>query len=188
MAAAPARLPSSVRFCVAIASLAVMGWAAAHSSTAKLADPPAGSVLRLSIIDQSTGRPTSARIELLDEQRRSYCADDALLVGGDCRDRPAAWQGTLDEWRAQLTHDVNDPHSGTNQFYCDGTCRVSLPPGNYALRVFKGNEYRVASQKFRIAAGVRRGADRVLDAGSTWPARAGIARNRICTLHGRRPR
>jgi len=39
--------------------------------------------LKLTIADQKTGRPTPARVEVLDSQGAGWVPDDALLTGGD---------------------------------------------------------------------------------------------------------
>ena len=44
-------------------------------------------ILKITIVDESTGQPTPARVELLDAQGKSHLAEDALLIGGDTRER-----------------------------------------------------------------------------------------------------
>ena len=40
-------------------------------------------VLTLSIVDERTGQPTPARIEVLDRDGKGFVAEDAMLIGGD---------------------------------------------------------------------------------------------------------
>jgi hypothetical protein len=92
------------------------------------------SVLKLTVVDELTGKPTPARLELLDDQGKAYVADDALVFSGPS------------------TQKIRDPYHGADQFYCTGKAQVSLPPGAYKLRAFKGNEYRVTAQEIQIKA------------------------------------
>ena len=46
--------------------------------------------LELIIIDGTLGRPTPARVELLDGDKNPQVADDAIPVNGDCLDRAEA--------------------------------------------------------------------------------------------------
>ena len=51
------------------------------------ARPAAPGTLQLTLLDEASGRPTPARVELLDAQRQGYVAQDALPIDGDCMDR-----------------------------------------------------------------------------------------------------
>jgi hypothetical protein len=114
---------------------------------------PARSVLRLEIFDPATQAPFPARVELLDREGKGYVAEDALLVGGDPKDRETPWQGTAQEYLAGLTRAVRNPYTKTVQFYSSGRSTVALAPGGYRLTVTKGLEYRVARQELEIAPG-----------------------------------
>lgn len=48
---------------------------------------------------------------------------------------------------------IANGYTGTDQFYSGGTCRISLPPGAYKLRVFKGLDYTVETCDVTIEAG-----------------------------------
>src|SRR5262245_11015958 len=61
-----------------------------------------GGVLELTVLDEGTDRPTPARIEVVGEGGRAHVADDALLVGGDCKDRETPWLDAEAEARAIL--------------------------------------------------------------------------------------
>ncbi len=115
---------------------------------------PRPGILKLSIVDADSGQPTPARIELLDEEGRSYIAEDALPVDGDCdvaRESPA-WL-TLEQAVAVLSKKVDNPYTGTGQFYSVGNSRVFLPPGTYQLRVFKGVEYQTQTRDLQMQSG-----------------------------------
>ncbi len=117
------------------------------------ADPKPG-ILKLSIVDADSGQPTPARVELLDKEGHSYIAEDALPVDGDCdtAQETAAWL-TLERAVALLAKKVENPYTGTDQFYSVGNSRVSLPPGTYKLRVFKGVEYQAQTREVHIRSG-----------------------------------
>jgi hypothetical protein len=55
--------------------------ACAGSKTSLAQDAPA--ILKLSIVDETTKKPTPARIEVLDKDGKAYVAENALLIGGD---------------------------------------------------------------------------------------------------------
>ena len=99
---------------------------------------PRPGILKLTIADADSGQLTPARVELLDKEGHSYIAEDALPVAGDCdvpQEEPARL--TLERAVALLSKKVENPYTGTDQFYSVGQSKVSLPPGSYKLRVFK---------------------------------------------------
>jgi len=59
----------------------------------------------------------------------------------------------LKEARGELSRKFSNIHTGTDQFYTSGTCRLSLPPGDYRVRVYKGLEYRVETKEIWIRPG-----------------------------------
>jgi hypothetical protein len=63
------------------------------------------------------------------------------------------WKGTLKQALGELTRKFSNLHTGAVQFYTDGRCRLSLPPGDYRVRVFKGLEYRVNTQEIVLRPG-----------------------------------
>ena len=114
----------------------------------------ASGTLEVSILDEK-GRPTPARVELLDEQGKACIAEDALLIGGDSG--KATWKlekpptETLAQAMAHFsTKNVVNRYTRTEQFYADGTFHASLSVGNYKLRVFKGLEYRIAHKRLEV--------------------------------------
>ena len=112
--------------------------------------PPAGEVeLTLVILDGETGEPVPARVELLDEFGRDHVAEDALpiLVWDDPeRAKPVIAS------RFETTRTLRNPQSGTDQFYSTGRSTLSLAPGDYHLRIWKGPEYRLVEMWLEIPA------------------------------------
>ena len=97
---------------------------------------PRPGILKLTIADADSGQPTPARVELLDKEGHSYIAEDALPVDGDCdmaQEEPARL--TLERAVALLSKKVENPYTGTDQFYSVGHSKVSLPPASYKLTV-----------------------------------------------------
>lgn len=84
--------------------------------------------LRLRTIDKSAGRSVTARVCLQQEGGKFYAAPGAL-------------------------HRVLDDYG---HFYCTGESELTLPAGEYRLRVFHGPEYRVKHAAFSIATGQTR--------------------------------
>jgi len=54
--------------------------AALALSLAPVQDP---GILTISIIDEASGRPTPARVEVLDSNGKGQIAEDAIPIGGD---------------------------------------------------------------------------------------------------------
>ncbi len=104
----------------------------------------------LHVVDEA-GVETPARVELLDAEGRAHFAPDALPVHRECVLAP------LPEWLAPLqqSRHIYNPYTGTDQFYIDGTAHLSLAPGSYRLRAFRGPEYRRTEQTLEVAAGGR---------------------------------
>ncbi len=110
-------------------------------------------ILRVSVIDASTGELTPARLEVLDQAGGSQIAGDGIPVGTDWRDREKPWEGTLEDALSILSPEFANPYTGTNQFYTKGTARLQLPPGVYELKAVKGIEYRMERRKVAVEAG-----------------------------------
>jgi hypothetical protein len=110
--------------------------------------------LELTIVDDLSGRPAPARVELLDADRKAYIASDALPVNGDCEDRQVPLDLTVERAIAMLSKNVENPYRQTTQFYSDGSSIVSsLPAGSYKLRVQRGMEYEVWEDDVRVGPG-----------------------------------
>ena len=130
-------------------------------------------VLNISIVDEASGLPVPARLEVLDEQGKGYIAEDALLVGSrhpglftqssrGSEDKglfkqQEGWNiefiGTLEEWKQGLHRRAGPIGEYAKQFYSPGTSTLSVRPGTYWIRVFKGFEYFVARQEVTVRAG-----------------------------------
>jgi hypothetical protein len=106
-------------------------------------------ILKLSIIDAITGKPTPARIELLDQQGKAWIAGDAVPVGG----KLGASKATLEQALAKTTRNIIDPDTGIEYFYSVGSSQIDLPAGKYKMRVFKGTEFQVPVREINVAAG-----------------------------------
>ena len=62
---------------------------------------------------------------------------------------------TLEEALSELSKEVENPFTGTTQFYCTGASEISLPPGTYGVKVYKGIEYRASLGELEITADQR---------------------------------
>lgn len=111
--------------------------------------------LQIRIVDAASGRPTPARLQVTDEQRRAHVAEDALLVGGDCRDRETPWVSSAEEARALLARPIANAFTGVDNFYADGRARLSLPPGRYEITGWKGIEFLAETTSVDVRAGRR---------------------------------
>ncbi len=130
--------------------------AAAALCTALAACAPSGGRVELAVVDAATGEPTPARLEILDAGGAAHVPDGALEVAGDCGWLPVHnWLppvARLQMWRA-LAAPVENPFTGTTQFYVDRRIEFELPPGRYRVRAFKGMEHRVAAREVEVALG-----------------------------------
>jgi len=111
---------------------------------------PATGTLHVRVLDAALEREVPARLELRDEQGRAFVAEDAIPLRFECGAQP------LPDWAAErfsISRELANPHTGTTQFYADGSARLALPAGRYRLRAFRGIEYEVAEQEVEVAAG-----------------------------------
>ena len=108
-------------------------------------------ILRIETVDAQTGQPTPARLEVRASDGEALVASDALRVTLECEVAPppdwAVWMVQSDR--------VENPHTGTTQFYSTGTASLVLLPGRYHVRAFKGLEFRVASVEVEVVAGAQ---------------------------------
>lgn len=132
--------------------LATIALAACHPGAS---DRDERGTLALSVVDGVTGQPTPARIEALDANGTAHVAEDALPVGLGYSERDHAWEGDIHQALALLSPRVENPYTRTTQFYSTGTSELSLPPGTYELRLYKGTEYEVQTREVQVAAGER---------------------------------
>lgn len=116
---------------------------------AACSEPLAGT-LHVRVLDEELGTEVPARLELRDEQGTAWVAADAIPLRFECLLRP------LPDWAAErvsISRELANPHTGTTQFYADGSARIALPAGRYRLRAFRGIEYEVAEQDVEIVGG-----------------------------------
>ncbi|MGA3327830.1 MAG: hypothetical protein ABSF45_25500, partial [Terriglobia bacterium] len=117
------------------------------------AKPATPGTLQLTLLDEASGRPTPARVELLDAQHQGYVAQDALPIDGDCVDRDIPADYTLERAIAVMSKQFVNPYTKTVQFYSVGKSFVSLPPGDYRLIVRKGPEFQLQKRDVHINSG-----------------------------------
>ncbi len=131
-----------------------MAWVAAW--VVSCSPSPAGH-LDLRVLD--AGQATPARIELLDASGTAWIPSDAMKVTLECFAAPKpAWLQPLVAF-----NEIENIYTGTTQFYSAGHSAIDLPPGDYSLRVFKGNEFESERREFRIEAGRTRQIDIALE-------------------------
>ena len=106
--------------------------------------------LQLTLVDEASGRPTPARVELLDAQGQGYVAQDALPIDGDCIDRDIPADYTLERAIAVMSKQFVNPYTKTVQFYSEGKSFLTLPPGDYRLIVRKGPEFQLQKRNVHI--------------------------------------
>ncbi len=113
--------------------------------------------IKIVTLDALSGKPTPARIELLDANGKSYIADNALSMAGDREDRDIIWLGSPEEAKvwfgAAPRRSIGHAWARGPQFYSDGEADVLLSPGKYTVSAFKGIEFLDAEKEFQIEAG-----------------------------------
>ncbi len=92
------------------------------------------------------GDTTPARVELLDGSGQAWVASDALPLTLECLLSPPP------DWLRPriVSRELQNPYTATTQFYSGGASSLELPPGRYQLRVYKGNEFRVAKRVVEV--------------------------------------
>ena len=111
---------------------------------------PATGTLHVRVLDEALASEVPARLELRDERGKTWVAEDALPLRFECGAQP------LPDWAAErvsISRELANPHTGTTQFYADGSARLALPAGRYRLRASRGIEYQLAEQELEIEAG-----------------------------------
>jgi hypothetical protein len=112
------------------------------------AEPPDGR-LEIRIVDGAGGKLVPARVELLDQAGKPWVPVHALPLRFECIAAPPS------EWAEGMVLSDTIPFqpAGAEHFYIEGEAALSLPPGRYRLRVFRGIEVRVAEQQIDISPG-----------------------------------
>lgn len=116
-------------------------------------DPVPEATLVLTLVDPATGRPTPARVELLDAGGEAVTPREAMPIR-----RPECFDRAIPDWLEgpREVRSLESPYADRRQFYVDGELATRLAPGPYRLRAFKGIEYRVADVAFDLAPAGRR--------------------------------
>ena len=118
---------------------------------------PDSGTLTLALVDTSSGLPSPARVEILDESGQTWIAPGSLAVGGgDCGGHVAALPGAgaaAANPMLDVTDYVRNPHSGAFQFYLAAESTLALPPGRYRVTAYKGFEYQPVVRQITIAPG-----------------------------------
>ena len=112
-------------------------------------EPVAGR-LEIRIIDGPGGEIVPARVELVDEAGETWVPLQALSLRFECAKAPPP------DWASSSliqSHTIPFRPAGTQHFYLAGEGAVSLPPGRYRLRVFRGIEVKVAEREIEISPG-----------------------------------
>ena len=120
-------------------------------------------VLTLEIISADTNLAVPARVEVLGPDGRSYFAKDALPIGGACGEMssdgafgPIVYSGvSLQDALSKFTKTIKDSFSEATHFYSIGESTLTLPPGQFKIKVMKGPEYKQANIEVNITAGER---------------------------------
>ena len=109
--------------------------------------------LELTILNDGTGEPTPARVEVLDQEGKGYAAEDAIPVDGSRTDRKEPWTGTAQEALDRLNPEVRNHFSGTVHFYSGGSSRLFLPSGSYDVKIRKGFEFETVERRVNLLPG-----------------------------------
>lgn len=104
--------------------------------------------LELRVLDHA-GVPVPARVEVLDHVGEAHVAEDALEINTECYVVPFPhWASSL-----QRARSLDNPYTGTRQFYVGGESRTALAPGRYRVSASRGIEYKVATLDVDIEPG-----------------------------------
>jgi hypothetical protein len=121
-------------------------------ATVKIAVLTDGTLL-LTVVDEVTGQPTPARVELVDAEGHGYVARDSLPIDGDCADRLVPANYKLERAIADMPKQFLNPYTNTVQFYTVGASEIFLPPAVYKLKLRKGPEYLLQERAVHINPG-----------------------------------
>jgi hypothetical protein len=122
---------------------------AALASLACSEPPEATGTLRVSVVDATSGAPTPARLEIRGANGSFHVPGSALELTLECEVAPPP------DWAAGWvrTQALDNPHTGTTQFYAAEPFEASLPVGPYRVRSYRGIEYPVSEDEIEIRAG-----------------------------------
>ncbi len=109
--------------------------------------------VHLVTIDDSTGQPTPARLEVRGDDGKYVIAVDAMRVGVALHDDPQPLKvADAGQYIATLRPRFRNYYTQSDQFYSSGQCTLQLPPGVYEVKAFKGIEYRAVSRRVQVEA------------------------------------
>ena len=111
--------------------------------------------VHLVTIDDSTGQPTPARLEVRGEDGKYAIAGDAMRVGVALHDdvQPLT-VADASQYIATLRQRFRNFYmQQSDQFYSSGQCTLQLAPGTYDVKAFKGIEYLPVSRRIQVEAG-----------------------------------
>ena len=102
------------------------------------AGPTGDAPLRIRVVDASTNEPIPARVEVRSATGAFAVPATALLLTLECALAPPS------DWPASVgTRALENPHTGTTQFYMNGEIEVGVSPGPHAIRVERGIEWKL---------------------------------------------
>ena len=114
----------------------------------KTPTPPKPGLLDIVVVDQSTGKPTPARVGLYDATgRMPLPSEDALTI--------ESYDDSVKQIFLRANFGPKQPWPTDNRyaFYVDGRYRSRIPAGSYRLVLAKGPEYRIVQESFTIEPG-----------------------------------
>jgi putative membrane-bound dehydrogenase-like protein len=114
----------------------------------KVADAATAGTVTLRVLDSATGQPTFCRVNVVGPDGHFYEPDEGPL-------KIHSLTGTWPQWpKAWGNRPGKAPFRYFGRFfYCDGKATVKVPPGMVRVEVWKGFEYRPATQTVAVVAG-----------------------------------
>ena len=95
-------------------------------------------VHQLGVVEASSGEYVPARMEILAPDGSFVVPEAALDLTFECAfPPPPDWAGGWTRSKA-----LENPHTGTTQFYAAAPFEVAVPAGSYRVRVYRGIEYQ----------------------------------------------
>ncbi len=101
-------------------------------------------------VQDEAGNPTPVRMEIIDSKGKGHVPAAALAVQFKCRSEPVPNEAPGCITGFSVSNFIDNPHTGTRQFYIAGPFDIDLPPGRYALAAYKGIEYSVERVNFEV--------------------------------------
>ncbi len=111
---------------------------------------------------QQIGVPV--RVEVQNKAGKNYCDAEGLWVEYDLRtfdtgeyyqdaiDNPTAL--TVEEAQTNWPRNLWNPFTRNTHYYVNGVSDLLLPPGDYTVRAYRGNEYKIAQTSITVAPGL----------------------------------